>query len=165
MNATLRSRHRLFTTVLAVVVPVGLALALAARPSQPTMERLPVSDGNVDAFTVALGQPEQVAVEGATLGMTLLTTSPKPAAYAVRIQPDSGRGVRGPDVLVYWSADSAGDDARLPDGAFLLGTLAGGQTRTLPLPASAGPGVGRVLFYSLAHQRLYDRAWTLPGAK
>ena len=62
-----------------------------------------------------------------------------------------------PDLLVYWAPGGPGD--RLPDGARLLGRLAGTATRRFALPAAGG----RLHLYSLGHARLVDSA-ALPDA-
>lgn len=103
VNAALRARHRLLTTVLAVAVPVGLAVALISRPSPPTMPSLPPTDALPAAYATAVGPSGSVSLDDATLTLTLLR-SVAPPRFALRIEPANGRGVSGPDVLAYWSA-------------------------------------------------------------
>jgi hypothetical protein len=61
-----------------------------------------------------------------------------------------------PDVLVYWA--ERGTPERLPDGAHLLGRLAGAAPRHFDVPAAAAAEPGRLYLYSLGHARLVDSA-------
>lgn len=150
------------TTALAVLVPAVFIAAIASRPPILEMDQLPVSRTMTGrAFPERLAEETGVRIDEATVTLRLLGTAAEPTRYAVEFDPDAGQAVNSADVLVYWT-DSAGGDATVPDGAWLLGTLAGPQTRVFELPEQARPGSGRLIFYSLAQQRLIQQGWSLP---
>ena len=144
MIAPLRRRHRVVVTLLLIAVPVGLVLALSARPPLPTTETLPnaLADGpgsgggDVESYDVfgELG----IAVRGFHAAGAVLELTPS--------QP-----LARPDVLVYWAETAASD--RLPTGAILLGALSD-RARTYSVPATAASRAGHLVLYSLAHQEV-----------
>ncbi len=145
MIAPLRRRHRVMVTLLLIAVPVGLVLALAARPPVPVVEGLPAAlaagpgfgGGDVESYDVfgelGVAVRSYHAADGAVLELT-------PAEPLAR-----------PDVLVYWSGETASD--RLPDGAVLLGALSD-RARTYSVPAAAAGRAGHLVLYSLGHQEV-----------
>jgi hypothetical protein len=148
--ARLRRRHRVATIALAALMPPALAVALIERAEAPT-----------SAVPVAL-------IGDVTIGSPRWSRDDLFAALSIRARGFAGE--RGavvelqplldpllPDLLVYWSADGAGD--ALPEGAQLLGRLAGVEARRFALPAPSG----RLHLYSLGHARLVDSA-ALPDA-
>lgn len=150
MIARLRRRHRIATIALAVLMPPALAIALASRSEVPI--------GTL---------PRVLAVE-ATGGAARWSRDDLWSALPIRTRGFAGAGgplvelspLRDPllpDLLVYWAAAGAGDP--LPDGARLLGRLAGTAPRRFALPAAGG----RLYLYSLGHARLVDSA-ALPDA-
>jgi hypothetical protein len=148
--ARLRRRHRIATIALAVLMPPALAVAL--------IERAEVPPSAVAAGLV--GEPEG----GTPLWSRddLFTALPMHArgfagdrGALVELQPL--RDPLLPDLLVYWSAGGARD--ALPEGAQLLGRLAGAEARRFALPAARGS----LHLYSLGHARLVDSA-ALPDA-
>lgn len=152
MNARLRRRHRVATIALALLMPPALALALAARSGSPLSGGLP----QALAARVASGAPRWsrddlwTVTPIRTQGFAGATSE---AAPVIELTPL--RDPMLPDLLVYWSAARASD--RLPEGAQLLGRLAGTEARRFAAPAAGG----RLYLYSLGHARLVDSA-TLP---
>ena len=150
MIARLRRRHRAATIALAVLMPPALAVALIERSEVPP-----------SAVPVAL-------LADTTSGSPRWSRDDLFAAVPIRARGFAGE--RGalvelqplrdpllPDLLVYWSAGGAGD--ALPEGAQLLGRLAGVEARRFALPAAGGS----LHLFSLGHARLVDSA-ALPDA-
>ncbi|MCP3919664.1 MAG: hypothetical protein GY711_29375 [bacterium] len=147
MIAPLRKRHRRMVNTLAVVLPIGFAAAIAARPSWPTndVEWWPgagIEAGHagtrtwtVDALDLELG----LTAAGMARPWSSLTVRP-------------GTDPRLPDVLVYL-APSASPAESVPEDAHLLGKLAGADARTFTW-IGPPPTEGCVYFYSLAHREL-----------
>lgn len=164
MNRRLRSRHRLMTTALAVIVPVVLITALATRPSMPAMDALPaIGDSPREAYPRTVAEPSELRIDDTRVRLTLLGGRDDGRGYAVAFEAVAGRALNAADVLVYWSAGGAA--AWPPDDAVLLGTLAGAQRRVFELPAVARPGLGGLVFYSLAQQRRLEPGWDLPAGE
>ncbi len=146
----LRSQHRSTFVLLAMVLIVGLVLALGGRKAAPTDPRAQGEPSILEPAAPELraGVMRTEAIElrwrlweaGATVGRILELT---PA-----------RDLQRPDLLVYWSDSGASDE--LPLQSLLLGSLAGVQTRRFVLPAgkSESKRGGRLYLYSLAHQEL-----------
>jgi hypothetical protein len=132
---------------MAACVPLGLVVGLASRRAVPTLPSLPpglVGDvgepvGSVRRWTARVGD---VALELAAWGVG--------SERFVEIAPEAD--LERPDVLVYLTLGGAATGERVPEDALLLGTLAGATTRRFALPPAAADG-GKLLFYSLAHQR------------
>ena len=137
--APLRRRQRIWTQTLAVLLPIGVVLGVAARTPIPR-----VAGG---ASMTSLIEPnaefefEQVAVHGHLfLGED---------STQVELLPDD---LKSPDVLVYWS-ELAPVEGELPMlNTTLVGKLAGDDTRVYTLPARGG----WLHLYSLGHKRLLD---------
>lgn len=149
MNARLRRRHRVATIALAVLMPPALALALAVRGGSHPSDSLP----RALVAVAATGAPRWSRDDLWTV--TPIRTrrfagATSEAGSVVELTPL--RDPMLPDLLVYWSAAGASD--RLPEGAQLLGRLAGTEARHFALPAAGG----RLHLYSLGHARLVDSA-------
>lgn len=145
MIAPLRRRHRVMVTFLLIAVPVGLVLALSARPTLPIMEELP---GALAGGPNARGAD----VEGYDVfGEIGVAARGYQTASGAVLELEPAEPLARPDVLVYWSAEAAGD--RLPDGALLLGVLSD-RARTYAVPAAAAGREGFLVLYSLGHQEV-----------
>ena len=144
MIAPLRRRHRWMTATFAVVVPVLYVVALAARPDEPVVARLPAALAEaaageaIDDFGELLADPA-VVVRSRSDG----------SSWWIELDP-SGPIAR-PEVLVYWSRSSA-TAGRLPEDAYLIGSLAGDRARAFKLPEAALGRAGTLVLYSLGHQ-------------
>jgi hypothetical protein len=142
MIRPLRRRHRTMIAALAVLVPAGLAAALAVRPRPPMVPQLPGAGPAIDC----------VRLDRRDLWGEL----------PVRIRVGSSRGgggtlievrlagpLRRPDVLLYWSVALPAAGEPLPADSRLLGAIEGGRsTRFLPEEALGG---GALVLYSLGH--------------
>ena len=133
--------------LLALFVPAGIAAGVAARQPIPRQA----------SANVRLAQPARAAGE---LQHTAQLAGEQQVALRWEIVPSAEgadlfvapeRDLELPDVLVYWSQDALttleGADA------LLLGTLAGSETRRMPLPTADTQG-GHLTLYSLAHQAI-----------
>ncbi len=161
MNRRLRSRHRWMTTVLAIVAAVVFVAGIASRPALPVMDSLPIVTGDAaSGFSIQIAEEQNVRIQNADMRVALYRSAAEPERYAVELQPAEGQAVRAADVLVYWGEGSVA--AGVSRGSYLIGTLAGAEKRRFVLPPEAGPGNGRLQFFSLAEQRLFDESWSLP---
>lgn len=145
MIAPLRRRHRLTTTLLAIVVPVLYVVALAARPDEPVAE-LPAAlaetpPGNVDNDFGELFTDPAIVVRSRHDG----------ADWWIELDPK--RPVVSPETLVYWTRSSA-TAGQLPEDAYLIGSLAGDRSRTFAMPKNALGLAGSLVLYSLGAQEV-----------
>jgi hypothetical protein len=137
-SAPLRGRHRLWTRVLAIGLPLGVVLGLAARQPIPTIQSGTAMAG---LTPTAEFEFEQVSVHG----HVFLTDG----NTQVELLPED---LQSPDVLVYWS-EVAPQGGELPTlHTTLVGKLAGDDTRIFTLPGRGG----WLHLYSLGHKRLLD---------
>ena len=144
MIARLRSRHRLMTCVLAVVVPVVFAAGILAR------ESVPVHEGSAAAERPQTGEILWESADAwGDLGIRTRVFLPGEGASAHVLELAPAADFQQPDVLVYWSERAPQVAEGVPTGAILLGRLAGAQVRRYELP---GATAGHVILYSLAHQ-------------
>ncbi len=155
MIAPLRRRHFHMFVMLAVLLPVAVALAIGARPGDSSRASEAVESESLGQLLVE--RPDLFSTVDASVrvfdtsnGGRLLAVTPSAA-------------VRTPDTLIYWlsgtpSADAAAADG-LPSGARLLGPL---RNTAYPLPSEATNG--RIILYSLGHQEVLDQgALTIPA--
>jgi len=145
--APLRRAHARATLLLTLFVPAGIAAGVAAR--QPVPAHAP-ANVRLARPTRAGGELEHATQLDGEQRITLRWEIVRDAERAqLLLAPEFDLEL--PDVLVYWSASAittlAGTDA------LLLGTLAGSETRRLPLPSPDTTG-GHVTLYSLAHQAI-----------
>lgn len=156
MIRPLRVRHRVMTGTLAVLVPVGFALAIAARPDLP---RDPYVDADRPPADMGGGVPAGSTVwEVEALSLRVALAPGSPAVLLLLPYEDPRRA----DVLVYWSPTGAARSEGIPGGARLLGTLAGARPRRLAFEGVEGRPAGTLLFYSLAEQDLLATT-AIPG--
>lgn len=150
MIARLRRRHRVATLALAVLMPPSLAVAVLAR-SEATTSSVPVAlVGDRTADSPRWSRDDlfaEVPIRARRFAGD--------RGAIIELQPL--RDPLLPDLLVYWSSGGVGD--ALPEGARLLGRLAGMEARRFALPAPRGT----LHLYSLGHARLVDGA-ALPDA-
>lgn len=152
MIAPLRRRHRLTTTVLALAVPVLYGIALTGRPAEPTADALP------PALAGASPAGELIHDYGALFAGQAVATRLRGAGPDRWIELEPRGPIARPEVLVYWTPETAGPADRLPQDAFLLGALAGLRPRTFAVPAGALGRDGRLVLYSLGHQEVVATA-------
>lgn len=155
MTRSHRRTHRAAVMALAVIVPAGVALALAARPKAPSgSSRIPAFDAHRDEPFAA---DWQGAVHRDGLTVTVRVGSAPAASFARTSAPRTleieARATTGqPELLAYWSdATRQGD---LPEGSILLGPVTMQATQRVALPAVAATQAGRLVLYSLAQGRV-----------
>ncbi|HTF88440.1 MAG TPA: hypothetical protein VK843_08525 [Planctomycetota bacterium] len=147
MIRSLRSRHRRTFVLLAVVLPIGLAMAFSSRVSVPASPSVPQADRLVARPIDA--PVRDAVVTSARAQLRLRIWSPGTDGTRV-LELTPRRDLELPDVLVYWSATDSNEG--LPAKSLLLGSLAGTEARLFSLPKEARGG--RLFLYSLAHQEL-----------
>lgn len=155
MNRRLRTRHRRMLGGLALLLPVGIGIALSSRPSY-TLEAASSVEGA--GLAARLG----VALDASDLwGETELHCRVWPAKNGedAVVELLGEEDLALPDVLLYWSPETS-DDGGLGSGAYLLGSFHGTQVQRFNLPAAASlDGLdGILMLYSLAHSQVVDRA-------
>jgi hypothetical protein len=151
MIRPLRQRHRRIIIALGILLPVAFAVGIAARKPVPPANELP------DALTSA---PQ--SFENLEWGRADLFAKSPVQVRLLRGNNDAGRFAVAfsaandfvkPDLLVYWVAGNSGITNTLPDNAILLGAF---TSQPLPLPDDAAKSGGRLLFYSLADNKIVD---------
>ena len=151
MIRPLRTRHRVMVTVLAVALPVLFVAGLLARKPLVGMDATPEAlQPFSETYPMLLTETPDLWGEFAI--QTRLHADTAPASrLAVELHPEAY--LKAPDVLVYWNVDTPLAEGAIPDGAYLLGTLAGTQARHFALPDTALHTDGHLILYSLAHQQ------------
>ncbi len=154
MIRSLRDRHRVVTTALAVILPIVFLAVLAARP----VAREPLESAAADGTGLEpVGPAFSLLVEPRIEGR-LLALPGDSVPRALQVIPSRDPAI--PDLLAYL-APAAGDGGSLPPGAVLLGALRGSRVQVLPFADGAVGGV--LVLYSqgwnrvLASVRLSDR--------
>ena len=150
MIRPLRTRHRVMVTVLAVTLPVLFVAGLLVRKPPAEMEAIPEAlQPSSATYSTLLSETPDLWGELAIV--TRLHADGDPASrLAVELHPEAY--IKTPDVLVYWHTEATAEDV-VPDGAYLLGALAGAQARRFALPDTALATDGHLILYSLAHQQ------------
>jgi hypothetical protein len=143
MIRRLRQRHRLMTG--ALIVPlIGVGIALASRPTDAVMETLPPPLAQDAASDAALLIQHEDHWTGASIDTTVRPDQ-------IVLSPTEP--LRKPDCLLYWAPTLS--DAKIPDGAVLLGSVTGDPDQRLPVPAAASMTTGHLLIYSLGHSEVF----------
>ena len=151
MIRSLRRRHLSVWLVFAMLVPVGVAIALAARTT------VAPSDWQVDAQLGASFEKWTSQWEREAFFAEL--------PISIALQHDSSGGWRlhiaataelvQPDLLLYWVEKGA---AELDSSARLMGAVSHQRAVDLPMAGELVDGGGELLLYSLAHGRVVSRA-------
>ena len=145
MTRALRTRHRRVVLALGVVLPAGIALALAARPAPLPAAALgiPVLDASVShAATLWEGRGGDGAL---SIEARLARAEDARVAVDLTVRSDVGQ----PETLAYWSA-TTGADAALPHDAILLGAVDFQRPQRFALPAAAHDRAGTLVLYRIA---------------
>lgn len=162
MTRALRRRHRVVVLALSVVLPIGLAVALAARPAPALVANHELASASSDdapltaAWQGSAGN-EALRVEtrvGWTATQSAATTTPS-------LDLEVRSGVGQPELLAYWSPAAATGDV-LPTGSVLLGPARLQGTRRFALPDQARRKGGHLVLFSLAQGRVAS-ALALPA--
>jgi len=152
----LRQRHRLNLTILAVVLPLAFALGLLARKASPTMHAAPSALSHEPFALPRMIFEKEDLWPGIKITTRVYTDAPSGLLFALELQPRED--VHAPDILVYWSARTSGNEQELLKEAHLLGALAGRQKRSWLLPGTMERVDGKVILYSLGHQAVVASA-------
>ncbi len=150
MIARLRRRHRHTVLLSAGILPLGVVLALLARPD-PADVVLPVAP-------LAVGVGQESLLAGAAVWQrdweaaeAPLSVTHRSAEREALLELRPVTPLRRPDVLVYWSSTPPAAGEGPPPAAHLLGRVGLGPTRHRLPPAARGTA-GHLTLYSLAHQ-------------
>jgi hypothetical protein len=138
MIRPLRATHHAVFLFLPIVLAAVLASGLALRYRWPAPHPLLTTDVAASETTAT--------VTGVSLKVRLLGPT-APTGRKVQLVPVAH--VASPDLLVYWSEDSAAK--ALPPSARLVGSYRAGGIYTLP---ANGRGQGYLSLYSLAHREV-----------
>ncbi|MEW6273309.1 MAG: hypothetical protein AB1689_28865 [Thermodesulfobacteriota bacterium] len=146
MTRALRTRHRRTMLALAVLLPGGVAVALAARPAAaPPAARAQLAtpqagaprwQGRMHADRLALDAQLVDAGERLVLELALASEEPQP------------------ELLVYLARADADPADGPSEGSLLLGTLRPGERQRYPLPHATPAQQPTLLLYDLAHGRV-----------
>ena len=156
MIRPLRTRHRVMVTVLAVTLPILFVAGLLARKPPAEMEALPEA---IPFFSETYPRllDEAPNLWGELAILTRLHADATPASHlAVELHPEAY--LKAPDVLVYWHVGALSAEDIIPDGAYLLGGLAGTRAQHFALPDTALHTDGHLILYSLGHQQMIATA-------
>ena len=156
MIRSLRTTHRGVASILALVLPVALALALTSRNPLPAADPLPDALlGGEPPEGTQLTASTQSTPE-VTLRQRLYSVQGTPAGLSVEVDLTPPEAAL--DGLLYWIPRGArGAGEALPDEAWLLGRLEAPWRPRFRLPPGARAG-GFLVVYSLAHRRVVMRA-------
>ena len=148
MILSLRQRHRRTFAVLGVLLPIALAVGIAARRAVPQSATLPPElSSTTQTFTATEYQRDDLFAK---------------ADVKVRLWRDLGSGQLAvgfmapkdflkPDLIVYWIAGQPKVTDELPSDAVLLGSFVAGP---LALPADSAAKEGLLILFSLANQEI-----------
>lgn len=160
MTRALRRRHRRAIATLAVLLPAGIGVSLAARPAPPPPGALGIAQ--LDAGFSALREERWQGRAGdASLALTarvgVANEPASPLVLEITVHAAGGQ----PETLAYWSPSDGVRD--LPDDAILLGAVDVQRPVRLPLPAAAHATAGTLLLYRIAQGTIAARL-PLPAA-
>lgn len=137
MIQPLRATHRAVFFALPIVLAAVLASGLALRHHWPALQKLSTND-------VAMSETRMTVARD--LKVRWLR---QPAPMERKLQLVPAKRLATPDLLLYWSEDSAAK--ALPSNAFFLGSFHADGIYTLPAEARDD---GYLSLYSLAHREV-----------
>lgn len=140
MIAPLRLRHRRVVTLLAFAVPALVLVAVGQRPDYDVQRHAHGASAPQTTGAMALDLFDSPPVQGHL----------RHEGTGAVLQVQTTAAPTRPDLLLYWSPDSPGD--QLPANSVLLGALPSHALRLYNLPRTTAGGF--VSLYSLAHQEL-----------
>lgn len=149
MTRSLRIRHRLFVSMLLLLLPLLFYAALRGRNPVPAVEDLPAALVAEAPIATAVLLEADGLWSGLPLHSRLLSDGEhlvlelSPAAY-----------LKYPELLLYWTPDAAVASDRLPDNAYFIGRLANDAPAALHLPTACQEHDGSFIIYSLAQQQV-----------
>ena len=155
MIRPLRQRHRIAISAIAILLPIAFVAGIAARKTIPAMELPPAIIQPQPAFSHLVFKKDNLWPD-LEVAVRVFADSLPPANLIVELQPRSY--IKMPDILIYWSPRPANSLEKLPENAFLVGTLSGVEARRFPLPSPALNSDGSLILYSLARQEMIAAA-------
>ncbi|HKX30284.1 MAG TPA: hypothetical protein VJ302_21520 [Blastocatellia bacterium] len=150
MITSLRSRHRIIVTSLALLVPVMFVSGLIARRPFPVSSRLPAIQSDPASEEVSVIYEDRDLWKGLAVTARIMTANGNSPTMLLELQ--ATHDLAEPDLLVYWGESRPSPD-RPAGSAVLLGRLSGTRIERLPLSARALSGTGYLTLYSLAHAK------------
>ena len=151
MIRPLRQRHHRIVIALGILLPVAFALGIAARRPIPIVSQLPSTLGTAaQPFENAVWQRSDLFAKLA-IPVRVWREHSNAGRFAVSFSASSD--FVKPDLLVYWSAETASATNVLPDDAILLGAF---DSHKLTLPEAAEKSTGTLLLFSLADNEIVD---------
>ena len=145
MTRTLRARHRRAVLALGVVLPAGIAIALAARPAP-----LPAAALGIPALAATPAPASPLwAGRGGDVALSIVAHLVRADDAIVALDLAVRSDVGQPDTLAYWST-APGAAAALPHDAILLGPVDFQRPERFALPAAAHDTAGTLVLYRIA---------------
>lgn len=164
MIRRLRARHRAWTLVLALALPIGVAAALTLRPKLPLALEIPSARAERATIGPIVARDDLFASSRIRARLWSEPGEPANGSSIVRVleltpEHDFAR----PDLLVYWSPAAPESDAPAT-GSILLGSLGGTQARRMKLPENARNARGWLCIYSVVEPEIVASAVLEPGS-
>ena len=146
MTRQLRQRHRRIAIVLGVVLPVALAVGIAARKPVPSVTSLPNELVTSHQKFVAIEWERADLFTKMPIQVRLLRESAGAGHFALEFS--AAKDFVKADLLVYWLPANSTITDTIPDQAILLGGFNSGLSLPVPLGVAGKPGT--IVLYSLA---------------
>lgn len=151
MNISLRKRHRVMTSSLAVVLPVVAIAGLALRKERPVGDLPEALLRSVDADSNVGDQ----IIRFPKLKTVSLAIHNTETGSGSLIQVSNNAPLKDPDVLLYWTSDPVTKSWQPGENSVFAGSVPGSGRAFYPVPQSAARG-GVWVVYSLTHQAVLD---------
>ena len=146
MIRLLRQRHRRMVIALALALPIGFSIGIAARRPVPSMASLPGELRTFSRGSAATVWERSDLFVNAPIQARLLRESGKSGRFALELS--APRDFVKPDLIVYWVADGSKLTEALPNNALLLGAF---SLAVFTLPGNMPSEDGSLVLYSLAN--------------
>ena len=150
MTRLLRQRHRRIAIVLGVVLPVALAVGIAARKPVPSVTSLPNELVTSHQKFVAIEWERADLFTKMPIQVRLLRESAGAGRFSLEFS--AAKDFVKADLLVYWLPANSTITDTIPDQAILLGGFNSGLSLPVPLVVAGKPGT--IVLYSLADNEI-----------
>ena len=152
MIKPLRTRHRIMTAVLAIVVPILFIAGIWHRDIEPALnESVPTSfESQASRFTSVVTETQQLSSDPSLTYRLIAETS---ESKRVAVELNASGNQRLPALLVYWTP-SLEVESQFPEESVLVGHWAVTKSGVFELPVRAAEEKGSILLYSLAQQEM-----------
>ena len=155
MNISLRKRHRIMVSHLALVIPLGFLAGVLGRKSIPAATSLP-SVFKTPSFADGRALALNARWQGVEMEMHLVQPLSASDGQMLRIKPV--HYLQYPKLLLYWTASQPSHMATLPADAIFLGHLANSGPSYFGLGRVPSASDGTLLLYSLPSQTIVSSA-------